>query len=228
MPSNRRNIPIRGIWVRIMLSPEERKRLKERDSNEMDSQIKASNDARARRKLKAWLKDDLDDVYLILDKLPEDQLRRVFADDHVFKLLDLAERIMAIKRFAFMWGDIENPEKWKVAGRPGEGPNKLAEDQDIIRSFLLRRHIDALYDFYGHDTPINAFMELDRLDLDKEFHDKVTEKERAGLKRIREAIKTRWEVRDPENVRLLAKGSYSELAHRLIAEMKEREKEEPK
>lgn len=212
-----------------MLSPEERKRLKERDSNEMDSQIKASNDARARRKLKSWLKDDLDDVYLILDKLPEDQLRRVLTDEHAFKLLDLAERLMAIKRFAFMWGDIKNPEQWKVASRPGE-PNRLAGDQDIVRSFLLRRHIDNLYDFYGHDTPINAFMELNRLDLDEEFHDKVTEEERAGLKRIREAIKTRWEVRSSENISMFLKGDYLELAHRLIADAREREKnqQEPK
>lgn len=83
-----------------LLSDLERERLEKRD--ELDQHTRATNDVRVKKKLDAWLKG-IDDVLYIVGHLPEDQLRKVFTDDHAFALLDLAERIMAIKRFTFIW-----------------------------------------------------------------------------------------------------------------------------
>ena len=85
--------------------------MEKRDS--LDRHTRATNDVRTRRKLAAWLKG-VDDVFQILEHLPEDQLNQVFDDDHAYRLLRLAERIMKIKHFYPIEGTLEHPEEWKV------------------------------------------------------------------------------------------------------------------
>lgn len=170
-----------------MLSPTERDRLKNRLG--IDSQERASNDARVRKKLAMWLKEDLDDVYLILDNLPEDQLKRVFKDDQIFRLFTLVETMMKIKDFRAIYGGLNDPDNWKVLNHPGESePNRSAEDQDVLRGWNLNNHIDNLHAFYGHESPFTNLALLLKMDADEELRARVTPEERKGLERIRRVL----------------------------------------
>jgi len=101
-----------------MLSSTERDRLKNRNSKDTKSQIRASNDARVKRKLIHWLEEDLDDVNLIIEKLREDQLESIFTDNNVYHLLDIISKIISIRDFKPVLGELGNPEEWKVMGHP--------------------------------------------------------------------------------------------------------------
>jgi hypothetical protein len=190
-----------------MLSHEERKRLAERNSKDMDSQIRASNDARARRKLATWLKEDLQDVYLILDKLPEDQLKRILTDDNAYYLLDLAAQVMRIKGFCPIEGEFGHPESWKaLKSKPDyiEGwepfilrrtPDKLeavpVSDLDIQRSVIFGRFLKVLRKFFATPKASNPVSFVDpyiALLADPTFKDRVTEEERRGVDRVLKAL----------------------------------------
>ena len=168
-----------------MLSPEERKRLKERDSENMDSQIKASNDIRARRKLAKWLKEDLDDVFLIIDKLPVDQLKKVFSDDNVDALLLVASAIMCIEDFAPIEGELEYPEKWRVP--LGENKSRPATILDMIRSIILTDAVTKLNSRLGNNNPVINVMRLKKLYEDPYLRDRITDKERKAINVVRQA-----------------------------------------
>jgi hypothetical protein len=176
------NIPIIGIRGECMLSPEERNRLEERYSEEMNSQVKASNDARARRKLAKWLGEDLDDVFLIIEKLPNDQLKKVVSNAAVWHLLALYEKSMEIMKISPLTGEIDKPEDWTTLGKP-------AKDIDIWWAFLLYRQLDHFRSFYGNRNPITEAQMIYLLNGDEKYRDRVTEEERAGLRRIRSALK---------------------------------------
>jgi len=76
-----------------LLSDLEFKRLMNRS---LEPSIRAANDARVRRKLSAWLKN-INDVFIILQKLPEDQLREVIEDEDLDKLYSIIGEAMRIK-----------------------------------------------------------------------------------------------------------------------------------
>jgi hypothetical protein len=172
-----------------MLSSTERKRLSSRSMEGMDSQIKASNDSRVRKKLAMWLNEDLYDVFLSLE-LPEDQLKRIFNDHQVFMLLYLVKKMLELLDFRAIYGELDNPDGWKVPNKPGEvEPNRLIEDQDIWRAFFLGKHIDGLLDFYGRENPFSNLALIMKMDADKDLHDRVTEGERKGLERVKLALK---------------------------------------
>ncbi len=117
-----------------MLSPTERDRLKNRDSEDMDSQIRASNDARVKRKLTKWLNEDLDDVYLIIEKLREDQLKKIFTDDNVYQLLEIIGLIIAVRDFRTLVGELEHPEDWKVIKHPEDC---IVVDSEVLQKMVL-------------------------------------------------------------------------------------------
>jgi hypothetical protein len=186
-----------------MLSPTERERLKNRDSKDMDSQIKASNDSRVRRKLAAWLKEDLDDVHLILDKLPEDQLKRVFRDVDVYGLLGLASLIMLVREFWPVIGDLKHPEEWKVhewtpvssrGKQISRDKYRPAENIDIKRAavlFGIIGIINTLYEESGAKNPVGAAMMLQTLLSDPVLKDRVTDDEKKAIDRVMEALKSK-------------------------------------
>jgi hypothetical protein len=129
-----------------MLSTTERERLMDRDSKEKDtdSQIKASNDAKVRRKLASWLKEDLDDVHLIINKLPEDQLKRVFRslkDEQIAVLFDVSEKLMDILGYHGIEGSWQDRSTWHVTK---EGKTIPATDKDIKQSLIVAEHAQAL------------------------------------------------------------------------------------
>jgi len=75
-----------------LLSELEFDRLKKRADEPL---TRATNDGRVRRKLSAWLKN-MNDVFFILQKLPEDQLREVLQKDDIDKLSSIIREATGI------------------------------------------------------------------------------------------------------------------------------------
>jgi hypothetical protein len=88
---------------------------------------------------------------------------------------------MEIQNFSPLIGEIENHENWVTP----EGP---AKDIDVWRAFLLDRQLDHFQRFYGNRNPITQAQTIHLLNSDEEYRDRVTEEERAGLRRIRSAL----------------------------------------
>ena len=78
-----------------LLSDLEFERLKNRSE---EPHIRATNDGRVRRKLSAWLKN-IDDVFFIIQKLPENQLKDVFSEGDIDKLYSIIGDTMKIKNY---------------------------------------------------------------------------------------------------------------------------------
>jgi hypothetical protein len=180
-----------------MLSPTERDRLKNREGT--SSQEKASNDARIKRKLVMWMKEDLDDVYLILRELPEDRLKRVLTDKNAHDLLRLAALIMDIKDFCPLVGKLDRPDDWKVfkleknrvQGEPTRGEERSANDMDVKRAGMLNHMLMLLRMFYekpGTVNPVSSAMACASLLRFSELKDRVTEGEKRGIERITKAM----------------------------------------
>ena len=62
-----------------------------------ESHTRATNDGRVKRKLSAWLKN-IDDVFFIMQKLPENQLNDVFDEKDIDKLYSIIGEAMKIKK----------------------------------------------------------------------------------------------------------------------------------
>jgi hypothetical protein len=155
----------------------------------------AANDARVQRKLSAWLRN-VPDVLSVLKHLPEDQKRAVLCDADIFAILELAERMLAIKEFRSIYGDFRAPANWGATDTCGDSrpyrcdPKSLqpAKDIDISRSLALAAHIEKLQGFLGANNPITQYALTEQLVADPRFDTHITEGDRAGLARVRQAI----------------------------------------
>ena len=78
-----------------LLSDLEFKRLTNRS---MEPHTRATNDGRVRRKLSAWLKN-INDVFIILQRLPEDQLKDVLREEDIDKLYSIIGEAMRIRNY---------------------------------------------------------------------------------------------------------------------------------
>jgi hypothetical protein len=78
-----------------LLSDLEYERLKNRTK---EPHTRATNDSRVRRKLSAWLKN-IDEVFFIMQKLPENQLNEVLGKDDIDKLYSIIGEAMKIKDY---------------------------------------------------------------------------------------------------------------------------------
>jgi hypothetical protein len=78
-----------------LLSDLEFERLKNRSK---EPHTRATNDGRVRRKLAAWLKN-IDNVFFIMQKLPENQLNDVIGEDDIDKLYSLIGEAMKKKNY---------------------------------------------------------------------------------------------------------------------------------
>jgi len=160
-----------------LLTEKERLRLVNRRDTD-DKKIRAANDIRAKKKLSAWLKN-IPDVLLILEKLPDDQIRDVLADNDIFKLFKLTEIAVDIQGFTPILGRLTD-EKW--IGHFGE-----VGDIDIWRASQLRRHMTRL-DFFGGNSGPMIDMEIFE---QKEKHSDLytlSAEERRGAERIRRVL----------------------------------------
>jgi len=155
-----------------------------------DKKARAANDIRVKKKLAAWLKN-IPDVLLILDKLPEDQIREELSDKDVFDLFKLTDASMGILNFSPIDGRIWD-ERW-ISSQPGG-----ATDLDIWRSWHTYNHVGKMYDYLGHKNPIIDFDNLEPLEKEPEFRDKLTKDERRGIDRIRRAIAAKTSEEPPK------------------------------
>jgi hypothetical protein len=156
----------------------------------------ASNDARVQRKLSAWLKN-VPDVRLILKNLPEDQKRATVNDTDIFALLDVVERLLAVKEFHSIYGEFRDPTNWGITEVCGDSrryrcdPRSLspAADIDILRSLFLSDHLEKLDGFMGSNNPVTQYALIEQLAADSRYSEHVTPEDRAGMDRIRRALK---------------------------------------
>lgn len=132
-----------------MLSNLERYRLKTRDTD--PPKIRAMNDMRVKKKLRAWL-DDGFDALEIFQSLPSDRLKEEFSDDDVNLLFKLSEKLMNILGFWGIKGSITNRASWRVTPRRYDEfgiPTPISDPQpatpsDIKQSWIVEEHRRAL------------------------------------------------------------------------------------
>jgi len=108
-------------------------------------------------------------------------MRDVLSDNDIYRLFKLTEKSMNALSFSPVDGRIWD-ERW-ISSQPGG-----ATDLDISRSYYTYEYVKEMYDFLGRRNPVIDFDNLERLERDPEFRDKVTQEERRGIERIRRAI----------------------------------------
>lgn len=165
-----------------LLTDSERERLINRSS---DSKTRGSNDVRVRKKLRSWLQS-LDDIALICEYLPEDQLTRELTDNQIFFLMNIARNFMETRHFLPIVGDIKNPDEWKIV--TATGAKQLANDVDIERSLKIKHVIDDIMLLHGQDNPIDTVSLLFKLESKPEFKNRFTEDDLKAIERVREAF----------------------------------------
>jgi hypothetical protein len=161
-----------------LLSDLERERLEKRSS--LDQHTRATNDVRIKKKLSAWLKS-IPDVRLILEKLPDDQIRSVLSDKYIFDVFKSTEIIVDIQGFTPISGRLPD-EKW--LGHFGE-----VTDVDIARLWELHRHLARLGFFSGNGGPMVDMEIFEQREKHPDLYT-LTAEERRGAERIRHALKT--------------------------------------
>lgn len=121
----------------------------------LDTGVKKSNEYRVREYIKDYL-NDLEEIIWVFDTLPDKQFKRLFKDEDVYRLLEIAERalvnldfmpiqrnedgkLIAVKRLATMW-------KNGISG-PTFPSDREATNLDKDRYSTLRKHISRLKKF---------------------------------------------------------------------------------
>lgn len=135
----------------------------------LDIGVKKSNEYRVREYLKDYLKD-LEEIIWVLDTLPDKQFKKLFKDEDVYRLLEIAER--ALVNLDFM--PIQRNEDGKLIAiksliadsSEGGLPHtysieREATDTDKNRHSALEKHIVRLEKFV---RPLHAaiYNDLDR------------------------------------------------------------------
>lgn len=163
------------------LSPKEREGLLNRPLNAHE---RATNDVRVRKKLAAWLKE-ADDIKLIFDNLPKEQLRKELSEDHFDFFLNLAVGAMKCLEIGHIEGKIDEPYEWVVV--IDEKNKRLATDPDIINALNNNDRLNVLQELSS--PVIEEALFLDKMDKSPKFHDRVTDSERDGIERVHKAFK---------------------------------------
>ncbi len=133
-----------------MLTTKEKERLANRE-NETPS-VRARNELVIRNKLGTWL-SDLEDVILILEQLPEKQLRTVFADDEiVYKIFDLAKKGPTLRKFNQIFGTPDKP--FVVNYNNEDGRVRAANYEDVERACFVQDLIDEMKELYGTEQTL--------------------------------------------------------------------------
>lgn len=181
-----------------MLSSTERDRLAKRNDDDMDVQVRASNDLRIKKKMATWLEEDLDDMLLCLRKMPNDRLKKMVKDEHIFALLGLVEELLKIKEFHSIYGEFRDPSNWGITDTCGDSRgwrcdprslNKKPSDLDIWRSVVLNEHKEAIEGFLGSNNPVRMFASTVQFASDPRFKEHIQPGDIAGMERIKEALK---------------------------------------
>jgi hypothetical protein len=165
-----------------LLSDIERERLIHRPH---DAKTRASNDVRIRKKLRAWI-HELDDVALICEYLPEDQINKEIVDNDVYFLMGIARSFMKSLKFFPMLGRVDHPEEWKT--QTDTGAERSVTDEDIDRSLTIKKIIDDIIVYHGQNNPIDSVLILSKMASIPELQSKVTEADRRSLERLQESL----------------------------------------
>jgi len=165
-----------------LLTDIERERLRDRSR---DAKTRASNDVRIRKKLRSWV-HTLDDIALITEYLPEDQLIKEITDNDVYFLMGIAKSFMKNLRFMPMVGKSDQPEGWKT--KTDAGAEYPASDIDIDRSLTIKKIIDDIMAYHGDNNPIDYVLMISRMASIPELQSKITEGDRKGLERLTESL----------------------------------------
>jgi hypothetical protein len=180
-----------------MLSDLERDRLIHRDAQ--NPHTRSTNDVRVRKKLTSWL-NEIDDVRIILDYLPQDQIRDVITDEDITDLRFIALFAATIKKFCPIIGDLEEPEKWKavevmhpLTRWKRTTPERPVEDQDIVRVFESIFDISWLNHFANVtvEAPLKGGNPIEKAIryAVPELKQRLNDRELKGIDRINQAIK---------------------------------------
>ncbi len=153
-------------------------------SNMTDKKARATNDLRVKRKLSSWL-DNLTDVALILEHLPDDKTRSAISDVNIYSLLYLVERMLEIKNFYPVVGPIGNPAEWKVI--IDDKTKKQAKEADVWRALQFGERLDSLNRFIGdgRESPISQALNLEKL-RSMGMADRIKEDEMIGLDKLKQ------------------------------------------
>lgn len=183
----------------IMLTDVEKERLTNRD--ELDTKTKARNEFVVRNKLKSWL-DDSTDVLYVLEHLEDRQLRKIIADDNAFTLYELTEKITTILNFDGILRDGSGAfvGKWFPDYPTGDPfspihyewrPIRRATETDLKREEHVKKHIYNLLNTLQYSNQIRSILKkiiVDRMNIRatrefiKEiFRDLMTRKDKEHL-----------------------------------------------
>ena len=128
--------------------------------------IRKNNEFAIRKHIEKFLQY-CEDMKIVLDHLPENQIKRYLKDDHVYMFLRFAIRLMEIMEFRPIEGDVEDPDHWHVTTSWTDSKNKeLKFDSrpasiiDVDRNIELNSLLERLDRFVSSNDP--AFIEYKR------------------------------------------------------------------
>jgi len=171
MPGQKRN---------ELLTETERERLiNRRDMKDVKKRI--TNDSRVKKKLAAWV-DNLRDVELILESLPEEMSESAVNEFAVYRLISVIKDLLRVKKVRQVSGDI-NPASWQTA------PGRHANDLDIARSALLASALSGIMEFLGADNPVVRAAKLSRIYADPILRERMSDEEKQSAERLINAMK---------------------------------------
>jgi len=163
-----------------LLTETERERLINRRDME-DTKKRTTNDSRVKKKLAAWV-DNLRDVELILESLPEEMSESAVNEFAVYRLISVIKDLLRVKKVRQVSGDI-NPASWQTA------PGRHANDLDIARSALLASALSGIMEFLGADNPVVRAATLSRIYADPILRERMSDEEKQSAERLINAMK---------------------------------------
>jgi hypothetical protein len=184
-----------------LLSDLERERLLNRGS--LDRHTRVTNDIRVRRKLADWL-NGVEDVSLILDHLPKDDIQKIACQDAmdgdpaVYRLALSTVEMFRTMGHRPIIGDVGHPEGWQTITNKLDKIEKVpATDADINGAAQLMIIVAALESMLGSQNNPVAYAVKYRLTRDNptiagilEGHTDILKDYQVGLERVIKATES--------------------------------------
>lgn len=164
-----------------LLTQTERERLITRRDMK-DAKKRIANDARAKKKLSAWA-DNLSDVELILENLPEETSGSAIEEINIYQLLNIIGDLLRIKKFRRVTGDVAKLDSWHTA------PARPAENLDIARAALLSIFFKGLTQHIGANNPCMLAMGWLPVYVDSTLRARLTNEERQSVEKCIDAAR---------------------------------------
>lgn len=177
MPGQKRN---------VLLTETERERLiNRRDMKDVKKRI--TNDSRVKKKLAAWM-DNMDDVELILENLPQEVTKDAISESNIYQLISIVSDSLRVKDFRRVIGAINDSDSWQTA------PSRPVEDIDIARAAILAIMFESMGRYLGSDNPVVHAVALSKFYADPQLKNRLTDAEMRSVEKCIEATKKIFEV----------------------------------